>query len=201
MCRKTTLSIQNVLGVVVSGGQLSRRSNRTIESGRVGVLRLGGEYKLVCTEPVPADEYLFQLEGHITSRPSRYSVQVGLAAHVDLPVQHLHEEALDLFYWRFMNHSCEPNTMVCGRRVLTLKPIARWEEITFHYNTTEYDMAEPFDCHCGSQRCEGRIEGFRYLAPREQEYLRPWLAAHLRRVLEERTARVGAPDREGVMTR
>ncbi len=134
-------------------------------------------------------------------RPTRYSVQVDLAAHVDLPVGHSHEETLDRFYWRFMNHNCEPNTMVRGRMVLTLRPIAPWEEITFHYNTTEYEMAEPFDCQCGSRRCEGRIEGFRFLAPPEQERLRPWLGAHLRRLLQEPTARVGRRDREGVMAR
>ncbi len=86
---------------------------------------------------------------------------------------------MDRFYWRFTNHSCEPNSLLRGGEFFALRPIKPWQEITFNYNTTEYELAEPFDCRCGSDRCAGRIRGFRFLSRLEQDRLRPWLADHL----------------------
>jgi hypothetical protein len=63
--------------------------------------------------------------------------------------------------------------------VISLKPVEFGQDITFNYNTTEFDMAEPFACRCGSARCAGRVQGFRHLSGEERRRLRPWLAAHL----------------------
>jgi hypothetical protein len=147
--------------------------------GRVGVMRVSGEYRLLAAESLPADSYLFPIDGQLTSRPSRYSVQIDQEIHVDLGAGHSLEEEFDRFYWRFMNHSCEPNAVIRRRAVFALKPIRVGEQIAFDYNTTEYELAEPFECRCGSSRCDGLIRGFRFLARREQERLRPWLADHL----------------------
>jgi len=53
--------------------------------------------------------------------------------------------------------------------------------------TTEYDMAEPFACHCGSPRCFGTIRGFKHLTEDERERLRPFLAPHLASLLDSCT--------------
>ena len=148
-------------------------------SGRIGVLRSRGEYHLILTRPVPADAFLFHLDGMLTDVPTRYSLQVGDATHVDLPEGYPAEAILDRFAWRFMNHSCEPSVVVRDRAVFALKPMESWQEITFHYNSTEYEVAEPFDCHCGSPHCDGRIQGFRFLSESGRELLRPLLAEHL----------------------
>jgi hypothetical protein len=153
-------------------------------TGRLAVIRLDEEFRLCAARPVVAGERLFTIEGDLTSVPTRYSVQVGRSTHVDLPGTVTIEEILDKYYWRFMNHGCEPNVAIRGREVHSLRALRQWDEITFDYNTTEYDIAEPFDCRCGSAGCVGRVRGFRYLSRPERERLRPYLAAHLRSVLD-----------------
>lgn len=153
--------------------------------GGVAVVRRDGEFHLLSTRAVGPGELLFLVEGTLTSVATRYSVQVGPSLHVDLPAGLGLEEVLDTFYWRFMNHSCEPNVAVRGRDVRSLRNIEQWEEITFDYNTTEYDLAEKFDCRCGSARCLGRVGGFAHLPRASQERLRPHLARHLSVVLDE----------------
>ncbi|NJC72328.1 SET domain-containing protein [Planosporangium thailandense] len=175
--------------------------SRTDGSSRAGVVRSSREYSLVVTQPVDAGGHLFAIDGELTDTPNRYTVQVGHALHVDLPESYGLELILDRFFWRFMNHSCEPTAVVRGREVLALKPLQPWQEITFHYNTTEYQMAEPFDCRCGSSRCEGTIQGFRYLSRSERERLRPWLSAHLLAILDGRVAEPAAAAAEEPLCR
>ena len=86
---------------------------------------------------------------------------------------------MDRFFWRFTNHSCAPNAQLRGREFFSLRPIEPWQEITFHYDTTEYEMAEPFECRCGADDCFGRIQGFKFRTADERELLRPMLADHL----------------------
>jgi hypothetical protein len=145
----------------------------------VAVVRAGGEYRLIANRPVGIGEQLFTIVGEPTGAPTRYTVQIEHDMHIDVPDEYGFEAILDQFYWRFMNHGCDPSVMIKGRAVVSLKPIGFGQEITFNYNTTEYDMAEPFSCRCGSDRCAGRVQGFRYLSADERRHLRPWLAAHL----------------------
>jgi len=151
----------------------------------VGVVRVHGEYRLLSVAHFRPGEFLFEIAGEITRTPTRYTVQIDRNAHIDLNDSHNLEEILDRYYWRFMNHSCEPNTVIRGRNVVALRPIHPWEEITFNYNTTEYQMAEPFQCRCESHGCEETIRGFAYLSAAEQERLRPLLAPYLLCLLDE----------------
>lgn len=61
---------------------------------------------------------------------------------------------------RYMNHSCEPTTYVDVRRkaIVALKAIHPGDEITFDYMSSEREIVSPFDCHCGSSNCVGRVE-------------------------------------------
>jgi hypothetical protein len=157
---------------------------RTAELTRPAVIRTAGEYRLVATEHIAANMYLFSLDGELSGSPTRYTVQIDDATHVDLPGECGLEEVLDRFFWRFMNHSCEPNAMIHGRDVISLTAIEPWQEINFHYATTEYDMAEPFECRCGSRCCDGLVRGFRYLPAARREQLRPLLSAYLQSVMD-----------------
>lgn len=93
----------------------------------------------------------------------------------------------------YINHSCDPNCVVRfedGSAVLVvLKAIGAGEELTFDYNTSDWDLVEQgektnldlsFTCRCQSKNCVGEIKGFRHLnaAQRAQrkEYLSPFLA-------------------------
>ncbi|KAI8873661.1 hypothetical protein GQ42DRAFT_103517, partial [Ramicandelaber brevisporus] len=90
-----------------------------------------------------------------TSGPKRYStVQVSHDAHIELNS--------DLLY---MNHSCDPTCrMLPGAPGFELQVIARHDipengEMTFFYSSTEWVMAQPFDCWCGAELCLRRIAG------------------------------------------
>jgi hypothetical protein len=144
----------------------------------VRVEQIDGELRVVATRPFRAGEAILRLEGDVTDRPSRYSLQVEDDRHLVVPTA----GAPERYPWRFLNHSCAPNAGIRGREVIALRDIEPPEQITFDYNTTEYDMAEPFVCRCGT--CGGReIAGFRHLTPEQQARLRPYLAGHLLRRL------------------
>jgi hypothetical protein len=159
---------------------------RHCQSDAVGVVRAAGENRLVAIRPIAAGERLFRIEGVETSRPTRYSLQVGDNLHIDLGSGHSAEEILDRYFWRFMNHSCEPNAAIREREVISLRNIPPWEAVTYNYNTTEWEMAEPFICGCGSGQCLGRIQGLKHLTPAQRERLGA-VPPHLsRRALENR---------------
>ena len=145
----------------------------------VGVLRALGEYRLVAICRLPAGTPLFTLEGEAYSKPSRFSVQTGRDVHIDQGATSSHEEVLDRYFWRFMNHSCDPNTMIRDRQAVARREMLQWEPVTFNYNTTEWEMAEPFVCHCGSPVCLGIIRGYKHLTPQQRRLLHPTAAPHL----------------------
>lgn len=146
---------------------------------RVGVLRLNGEFSLIAAATAEPGEVLFRLEGQTTVKATRYSVQIGEACHIDLSDDLGPDAILDTYYWRFMNHHCEPTVAIRGRDVYAIRRIEKWQEITFNYNTTEFDMAEPFVCRCGSVNCRGEIRGWHWLSAEEKERLAPLAAPYL----------------------
>jgi SET domain len=92
----------------------------------------------------------------VQENPSRMTVQISEKQHVEL-LPH----ALEC-----VNHSCEPNAFFDTERkqLVCIKPITYGEEITFFYPSAEWDMGAPFDCHCGSVHCVGRVAGAKYLS-------------------------------------
>lgn len=60
------------------------------------------------------------------------------------------------------------------------------DELTFFYPSTEWDMAQPFDCLCGSGVCKGRISGARDMDGGVLS--KYWLGEHIRDLLEEKKA-------------
>ncbi|MGW6714424.1 SET domain-containing protein [Streptomyces globisporus] len=68
---------------------------------------------------------------------------------------------------RSINHSCSPNTGVVdnahgGYDFVALTAIRVAEEITWDYETTEYESIAVGTCLCASTTCRGRTRGFRY---------------------------------------
>jgi hypothetical protein len=148
----------------------------------VEVRQIGAQRRLFALASFAPGVPVIALAGDVTSRPSRYSVQIGHGQHIDLPTAAavLSDDILvPLYPWRFLNHSCRPNAVLRGREFVALAPISPGDEITFDYNTTEYEMAEPFTCECGT--CDGRlVGGFVRLSPAERTRLAPFVAPHLR---------------------
>jgi hypothetical protein len=87
----------------------------------------------------------------VRNRPSRMTVQVSEHEHVDLVPGFL----------QLINHGCEPNVAFDVERwmLVALRPIAVGDALLFFYPSTEWAMASPFECLCGSARCLGRVAG------------------------------------------
>ena len=138
------------------------------DNSLVGVLVEQSERRLVTTLAIPEGTVLFRIEGHETRTPTKYSLQVGRALHLDQRGARDANDRVRRFYWRYMNHGCEPTAVIREREVIAAGDIAPLEGVTFDYNTTEYDMAEPFQCRCGSARCVGVVRGARHLTPEQR---------------------------------
>ncbi|KIR51452.1 hypothetical protein I315_06151 [Cryptococcus gattii Ru294] len=75
----------------------------------------------------------------------------------------------------FMNHSCSPTTEVHlppfrpneWGVYATSKGLKKGESLEFFYPSTEWDMAQGFDCACGSDTCLGKINGAKYTSLKE----------------------------------
>lgn len=69
---------------------------------------------------------------------------------------------------KYINHSCNPNLKVIAKKsactLEAIKDISAGEALTFDYDTTEWDMASPFDCGCGAASCRGQISGYKNLS-------------------------------------
>ncbi len=100
----------------------------------------------------------------VHSQPNYLTVQIDENVHIELL-----PECLEC-----CNHSCDPNCFFDTTRMhfVTLRAIAPGEEFTFFYPSAEWDMDQPFECHCGSSQCLGVIKGARYLNPESHRHYR-----------------------------
>jgi hypothetical protein len=105
-----------------------------------------------------------------------------------------------------VNHSCAPNVgLVLPSKqtkqwgVEALKDIKEGEDLTFFYPSTEWDMAQGFDCSCGAkvsldrgiigigtdmQTCLGKIAGAKHISLEELEQ-RGGLSDHIRTLKQQ----------------
>jgi hypothetical protein len=150
-----------------------------VDAPPVAVVRAGRQFLLAAVRAIAPGQVLFDIAGEEHPVPNQWSVQVGPVTHIAVPAGADLTSQLDRYPWRFMNHHCDPNTRVDARLVIAVRAIAPGDEVTFNYNSTEWDMAVPFACHCGIARCGGLIAGYRHLSDAEREQLRSIASAHL----------------------
>ncbi len=150
------------------------------DSELVGVLVQDHHRRLIAVRDIPRGTRLFRITGREIAAPTRYSVQVEAALHLDQECARDEQELVRRYFWRYLDHACEPTTRIRDRVVIAVRDIGAGEGVTFHYCTTEYDMATPFECHCGSARCLGTIRGARHLTPAQRRRLEKWLPDYLR---------------------
>ncbi|MEZ6038262.1 MAG: hypothetical protein R3F29_12330 [Planctomycetota bacterium] len=131
------------------------------------------------TVPFAAGDEILVVFGREAGAPSRFSIQVGLDQHLEPGDETGVSPAASRFPWRFLNHACAPTAMLSGRRLLARTPLAIGDEVTFDYDSTEWEMAEPFPCGCGHVTCRGRIAGYRHLDVAARAALAPLVAPHL----------------------
>lgn len=150
------------------------------DSDLVGVLDQPGHRRLVAIQDIAKGTSLFRLTGRERKTPTKYSVQVGATVHLDPDCTRDKAELVRRYFYRYLDHACEPTVQIRDREVIAVRDIAEGEGVTFHYCTTEYDMATPFDCQCGSSRCMGVIRGARHLTPAQRRPLVKWMSDYLR---------------------
>ena len=154
---------------------------KTLEDARVGK-------HLVTSEGVARSEVLFQVDlkvaGRLLEKPNMYSLQVSEDRHLDLMKVPDDKGGLA----RFLSHLDDPNLkpVITEEKVTfqAVRDLKEGEELGFHYCTTEWAMASPFEC-----AKDGRsIQGFAHLDDKMRETLKgkDLLASHIQRMAEKR---------------
>lgn len=138
------------------------------------------EKRLTTNRELMKEEIILHFIGNATSTPSKYSIQIEKNEHLDVPEGKM--GAID-YCWAFLNHSCEPNTYIKNKQLVALKDIPKGNELTFNYNTTEYDMATPFQCKCQHQKCQKEIRGYKYLTASQKEDINYYTAHYLKALI------------------
>lgn len=110
---------------------------------------------------------------NIMDKPNRYTVQIGRTVHT-----HVGKLAA-------LNHSCDPNVILDTEKMVMIarRDIAKGEELSFFYPSTEWEMSAPFICLCGAANCIHVVAGARFLplSTLENHYLNP----HIRDMISE----------------
>ncbi|HMD00636.1 MAG TPA: SET domain-containing protein-lysine N-methyltransferase, partial [Ferruginibacter sp.] len=89
--------------------------------------------------------------GITQDHPTYLTVQIGTSTHITLMPEFL----------QYINHSCEPNVFfdTTAMELVCLRPLEQGDELTFFYPSTEWEMAQPFVCNCGTPSCLQLING------------------------------------------
>jgi hypothetical protein len=63
--------------------------------------------------------------------------------------------------------------------------LQKGEDLTFFYPSTEWEMAQPFDCNCGAATCKKWIAGAKEMGMEKLQGL--FLSTHIKELLHEQT--------------
>ncbi len=78
-------------------------------------------------------EIIRLLSGRMSNIPTQKSIHIGDNMHIEDEIG------------QYINHSFDPNMRVEGNKLIAIKDINIYDEITFNYNDTEIEMACPFE--------------------------------------------------------
>ena len=133
----------------------------------------GGQLARYATTDIAKDEVIVDLKAVMkrVGRPSANTLQLAEGYHYQAFPEPLR-----------INHHCSPNGYMCFEDMTyrALRDVSAGEELTFHYCTTEFEMANPFDCLCGSPDCLGWVAGFKHLDEKQVEKLSSLLLPYLK---------------------
>ncbi len=99
--------------------------------------------------------------------------------------------------FRYINHSCEPNTYITGKRiVIALRDIQPDEELTMDYSLTEADpdYEIPGGCHCGTNSCRKRVGPVQSLTNKEYKKLKKIMPPKFQKIYEVERRMHRTPD-------
>lgn len=110
---------------------------------------------------------------NVVNKANRFTVQIGRDEHT-----HVGKLAA-------LNHSCDPNVILDTENLLMVarRDIAKGEELSYFYPSTEWEMDAPFICLCGASNCIHVVAGARFLPLSTLEY--HYLNRHIRELMIE----------------
>lgn len=110
---------------------------------------------------------------NVVNKPTRFTVQIGRDQHTDVGKL------------AALNHSCDPNVFLDTENLVMVacRDIAKGEELSFFYPSTEWEMDAPFICLCGSSNCIHVVAGARFLPLSTLEH--HYLNKHIRELMIE----------------
>lgn len=116
-----------------------------------------------------------------TPHPTYQTIQIGSQMHL-----------CDLGVVAYMNHSCEPSALidVSSMTVVATRHLSPGEEINFFYPSTEWEMAQPFVCTCGSPRCVRLVAGAKFLSV--DALSRYFINAHVQEMVQQSLVRTSS---------
>ncbi len=127
------------------------------EVAEIRIDPISGNRSLFSKKAFKKNEVIIEfLAKSVSSTPTYLTVQIGEDLHIELLPECL----------ACTNHSCDPNCFfdTSTMEFVAIKDIPEGEEFTFFYPSAEWDMDQPFQCHCGSDQCIGIIQGAKYLS-------------------------------------
>jgi hypothetical protein len=127
---------------------------------------------LVARQDFKRGEVIYQIPAEkVSDKPNRFTVQMD---------RNLHTEVGKL---SALNHSCDPNVILDMEKmvVVACRDIKAGDELSFFYPSTEWEMAAPFICLCGSPSCIHVVAGARFLPLSTLEH--HYLNRHIREMM------------------
>ena len=131
---------------------------------------------LIVTQNIPKNTTISTFETiNISFKPDKYSIQISENKHAYMSPDIL----------AYINHSCDPNVFIDSKNknIVSIKDIRTSEQVTFFYPSTEWHMANKFDCHCGSKSCLRYIGGASQINSSVLQQYR--LSAHIIQMLQQ----------------
>lgn len=126
---------------------------------RVGRSRITGR-GLFAGCPIPRRAKIGEFEGEVIAiaEARRRAARLKIVAIVELDRKAIDARGMRTGF-RFINHSCEPNTFMRRTKdraeFYALRDIAKGEELTVDYGESHHEGR--LRCRCGSPACRGRI--------------------------------------------
>lgn len=85
--------------------------------------------------------------------------------------------------FRYLNHSCNPNTGIKGRFVLVaLRDIKKDEEVVFDYSIQDEDKFWQMKCSCGAINCRKTIRSIQFLPVKTFKKYLPYIPTYFKKV-------------------
>jgi hypothetical protein len=144
-----------------------------------------------------ADMMRNQVLGHIEEKQVRFAVSDGEESEriknwIGLDADEWIDTSNSIF--RFINHSCEPNVALFGRKVIATRDIRKGDEVVMDYSLTDADEHWTIQCNCKRAGCRQNIGSIYSLSLADYMQRKHIIHLPFRKLFEERHPTFGSMD-------